>query len=728
MDVAKKVLLAYLEEDNAEKVFFRLLPLMDEDGVVREEAVKQWPAQGGLRIVPDRNEQYHFKDRMRTLGSFCMLDLTAFPIEANKIRTNKNFNPDRGEINQYIVYSDGIKALPDDLCYQVIAEENWQESIKTAATPLCYIQNDKGYFGPVSKAAEVLPETAVEVNEETVYTLECPDKAVRSFIWFKAAAKEESVEEKNVETEPTKEEHEEALEVGKPLTILDESKNFDDHIKDIAQPLSSTANLLHAAPQKEEPAEAAPQLTGTPLYRSVNTKPQTVKAHNPLHQVVESQWRAAKYEAPSAQVRQGADWRHVENPVDYCREALNKAWVSENVQEQIVNCVLELPGMTHRMEKALLKASGDHPIHGAVRLEMQELEAERLSLLIQLDKAREDLSAVREEALARLSKEQKDALERGKNEAAAVEKRIAELKEELNGLTEQKEALENAVADWQTQKLPAAMAAAMEQARYLVPLTNAPLRLKLRSGAALSAQTLVTRLTKALVITYDEAVNWLVLLALCPRVQFTHRKLGDSLLFIKKLAAALGLQDCLAVQESEQQQPLMCAEAPAATPALLATPYLQPLCGNELVRTAWLTENPQAGLASTVYKCEPWPIVEAPHADWDKAFAITGEPVSMEALKQLLKPVAAMNKAEKAFIDSLCDACSKVKNAPSANAFGAMAAYLKAAAPLMKGGFAAACDFACRQWLIPSALESAELAEALSPVLVGMPCAELIAK
>ena len=89
MDVAKKVLLAYLEEDNAEKVFFRLLPLMDEDGVVREEAVKQWPAQGGLRIVPDRNEQYHFKDRMRTLGSFCMLDLTAFPIEANKIRTNK---------------------------------------------------------------------------------------------------------------------------------------------------------------------------------------------------------------------------------------------------------------------------------------------------------------------------------------------------------------------------------------------------------------------------------------------------------------------------------------------------------------------------------------------------------------------------------------------------------------------------------------------------------------
>ncbi|MBQ2700495.1 MAG: hypothetical protein IJF65_04975 [Clostridia bacterium] len=718
MDVAKKVLLAYLEEDNEEKVFFRLLPLLDEDGVVREEAVKQWPAQGGLRIVPDRNEQYHFKDRMRTLGSFCLLDLTPFPVEANKIRTNKNFNPDRGEVNQYIVYSDTIKALPDDLCYQIIEGAQWQEAAASSVTPQCYVKLESQWYGPISKNVTELPEACDPLDEDMIFAVECPDGVQRSFYWppRKAAETPDS-------------EAEEVLEVGKSLTILDETKTFDDQLKDIAQPLSSTANFLHTQPSAIKHEEhPTPQLTGTPLYRSGATKPAGVKAHNLLHQVVESQWRAAKYEAPSAQLKQGADWRHVENPVDYCREALNKAWASETAQDQIVDCVLQLPGMTHRMEKVLFKAAGEHPLQGAVKLEMQELEAERLTLLVQLDKAREDLNAYREEAVSQLSLNQRNALEQSKKELADVQKRVSELKEELNALSGQKEALEKAVESWQTQKLPAAMVAVMEQARYLVPLNNAPLRLKLRSGSAIPVETLIRKLTQSLPLTHDEAVNWLILLALCPRVQFAQRKLGDSLLFIKTFVRALGLQDCLAVQEGEHQQPLMCAEVPSATPALLATSYLQPLCPDELVRTAWMTETARAGLASTAYKTAPWPVVEAPAISWEAPVITPSEPVSMESLKSLLKPRTAMSQPEKAFMDSISKACASIRSAPAASAFEAMAVYLKSAAPLMKGGFAAACDFACRQWLIPLALEHRELAEALRPVLAGLPCAHLLEK
>ena len=73
----------------------------------------RWADEGALRIVPDRAEQYHFKDRMRTLGSYCVMDLTHTTEEANKIRTNKNYNPAKGERNQYILFSDAVQPLPN---------------------------------------------------------------------------------------------------------------------------------------------------------------------------------------------------------------------------------------------------------------------------------------------------------------------------------------------------------------------------------------------------------------------------------------------------------------------------------------------------------------------------------------------------------------------------------------------------------------------------------------
>ena len=61
-------------------------------------------------------------------------------------------------------------------------------------------------------------------------------------------------------------------------------------------------------------------------------------------------------------------------------------------------------------------------------------------------------------------------------------------------------------------------------------------------------------------------------------------------------------------------------------------------------------------------------------------------------------------------------------------AFQAIANYLKAAAPLMDGGFAAACDYACKQWLLPLAADHPDLVQALQEALVGLPCAEDLKK
>ena len=122
MNFDRSLIFAYLEEDNLQRAYFRVLPLLSLEGDIRQEALQLWPNEGGLRIVPDRNEQHTFKTRMRTLGSYCVIDLRNQPPEAGKIRTNKNFKPDRGEINQYILYSDTVHELPSNTFFQLFAQ------------------------------------------------------------------------------------------------------------------------------------------------------------------------------------------------------------------------------------------------------------------------------------------------------------------------------------------------------------------------------------------------------------------------------------------------------------------------------------------------------------------------------------------------------------------------------------------------------------------------------
>lgn len=125
-------------------------PLLAASGDVQKEARAAWPDEGALRIVPDRAEQYHFKDRMRTLGSFCVMDLTHTTEEANKIRTNKNYNPAKGECNQYILYSDAVQPLPAHSFFEVMSGKADDAAALSAAavTPLFYIKDGRYAIGP----------------------------------------------------------------------------------------------------------------------------------------------------------------------------------------------------------------------------------------------------------------------------------------------------------------------------------------------------------------------------------------------------------------------------------------------------------------------------------------------------------------------------------------------------------------------------------------------------
>ena len=128
MSLPGKLCIGILEEDNPLKSYFRFKPLLVEaDG--RYEPYEQdasYPEEGCIRIVPDKNESYHFKARMRRIGLFCVVDLRAHPEENDKIRPNKNYQEGGSEHNACIIYSDVVREPAPGMIFEILPESDAQ--------------------------------------------------------------------------------------------------------------------------------------------------------------------------------------------------------------------------------------------------------------------------------------------------------------------------------------------------------------------------------------------------------------------------------------------------------------------------------------------------------------------------------------------------------------------------------------------------------------------------
>ncbi|MBQ7657180.1 MAG: hypothetical protein IJI53_01805 [Clostridia bacterium] len=412
MNFQGKAVLVYLEEDNIARAYFRVQPLMTQEGPLAEMTA-EYPDDGFLRIVPDKNEQHTFKERMRTLSGLCLVDLRFFPMDSNKIRTNKNYSPSRGETNQYIVYSDAVRALPDDLVYQVVAEGD----VRNAMTPCVYIRNGANIQGPFRKdnlenkadAAQLPPDSA-ELHSITLHGQDM------LFYWPKPAQEEKA--EAAAQPEPEKEAAPQPAPQEKPekpapapTKPVEPEKNAFEQIQSMNEQLGDHANRLRpassAAPVDFVPEQPAKPLIGTKLYQAPQRQMSPKRAHNPLMEVVENQryasrFEAGRYEAPGATIPQNTELKEVANPADAFKRALLGMCHSPEAQRQAVDIVLAQSGMRQNLAKALGHETNDLTL-AAMHSQLQELEAERLMTLMQLDDAKKNLSAAREQALGSLN-------------------------------------------------------------------------------------------------------------------------------------------------------------------------------------------------------------------------------------------------------------------------------------------------------------------------------------
>ncbi|MBR3016278.1 MAG: hypothetical protein IKH57_04255 [Clostridia bacterium] len=411
MNFQGKAVLVYLEEDNIARAYFRVQPLMTQDGPLGPMA-SDYPDDGFLRIVPDKNEQHTFKERMRALSGLCLVDLRSFPMDSNKIRTNKNYAPARGETNQFIVYSDAVRSLPDDLVYQVIAEGD----VRNALTPFVYIRNGANIQGPFRKddiqnsaGTAKLPPDSAALHSITLHGQDL------LFYWPKAVQPAQAeapapVPEKEAEKKPAPQEEPEPAPV-KPAAPEPQQNAFEQ-IQSLNEQLSENANRLKPAASAAVPVSYAPEqpakpLTGTKLYQTSQRQMSPRRAHNSLMEAVENQryasrFETARYEAPGATIPQNTELKEVANPADTFKRALLGMCHSPEAQRQAVDMVLAQSGMKPILAKALGRETNDLTV-AAMHSQLQELEAERLMTLMQLDDAKKNLAAAREQALGKLN-------------------------------------------------------------------------------------------------------------------------------------------------------------------------------------------------------------------------------------------------------------------------------------------------------------------------------------
>lgn len=580
-----KLFLALIEEDNEQRALFRVRPLLHEQGAFLSEELEALGDEGCLRIVPDKQEQHSFKERMRSLGTLCLIDLRPYDPEVNKIRQNKNYAPQRGENNRFVLYSDAVHELPAEGFYEVVSDPKAQQPL----TSSYYLRHGGNIRGPYARedgqpGGEL---NSLAPDSERLFALSLPGQRDRLLFWPLSEAKSEEAPEPPSPAEP--------------LTSI-------ERIRLLA---AETQPKLVATPEPVPEPEAPPglpggRLRGTPLKRvALRPKPPA---------------RAAQEQATPLQERLHAQ-------------------------------------------------------------QLQAMEAERLALLMELDRLRGDKQALLKEALL----EQGEAKEAAALEAEALEQRVALLRAELEGLMERRPA---------------------DQALTVKPAEPC--------GIDLAAKRIKEALCKAgFGADKDGAMHFLLLCLSLPAFRLNAPYAVDARLAAQALASALGIHDLSADargQDGCDAFAFQLADArgdavaglPRIVPGSLLKPEVSKREQRELRPLPELCFIPEEG-----FGFEPLPL---------------GKPVQLSGLERELResrrelPEAAMS-----LLEQLAKALEAQGKPLPLSLKRQLIDFLCAAQTLFEGGLPVALDRGIAGFVLPFVRLHGLEGKALLPLLAEMP-------
>ena len=779
-DINGTVTLAYVEEDNKQRVIFRVVPLCTREGVSFHDASEDFPDEGSLRIVPDKREQSTFKERMRDISGLCAIHLVNDGAkELIKVRQNRNYAPDAGEKNKLAIYSDVVCEFAEDGCFEVVQPG---QDASGALTRKVIIQKDKVLYGPGLKeeAASVsldslhpfgndrfllqniqndlLGSRMIYWDPEAIINWRQRRNAMRrkeraeekaeldaAMLTASAPAVEEIqpdtkpqqtvVREKTVEPRKRAEKNEKAekketpdktektekdrvtentaLPIGTKLDILDQQLTFDQQISRLDQGIGSTANrlMMDETPSEEEEPEIISHFNGTPLVPSA--KPITKSAARPesMHHVVEQQL----FQNNEGENR--SIYRMVENPIDSLNRCLDYVWQNADMRSQAIEKLSENETFMRDMLQIFRRRGLNTQASAAAQEQLAEIEAERLSLLMQLDSAKQNAKQYREEAIASLSQKLRAESEKLKNEIQALEKTKKKLTDETQALSQQNA---RQTIDFFSQNMQC-MSGAGEERIMLSPVIGCHYE-----ASELAEKLRVHMNESGYGINEDDAMGLLIYFSVNDTLCLCAATEADAARFAQVMLESFGLQSVSGtiLPESYVEVVSILPEDGQRTP----TVTIQSL-GTESMsiyghKTLYLATSHQIENYSTA-GLPAHPIVHVPTAI-KRAFGRVEDfqavqPASLSSFMDIRSDTHPMlSEADKWFAELKARIEKEEFAVPRATLID-MRRFIEVATRKVRGGFLAAADSAVCHWLVPAIRLGQIKPEHFASIVAGLP-------
>ena len=779
-DINGTVTLAYVEEDNKQRVIFRVIPLCTREGVSFHDASEDFPDEGSLRIVPDKREQSTFKERMRDISGLCAIHLVNDGAkELIKVRQNRNYAPDAGEKNKLAIYSDVVCEFAEDGCFEVVQPG---QDASGALTRKVIIQKDKVLYGPVLKeeAASVsldslhpfgndrfllqniqndlLGSRLIYWDPEAIINGRQRRNAMRrkeraeekaeldaAMLTASAPAVEETqpdtkpqqtvVREKTVEPRRRAEKNEKAekketpdktektekdrvtentaLPIGTKLDILDQQLTFDQQISRLDQGIGSTANRLtmDETPSEEEEPEIISHFNGTPLVPSA--KPITKSAARPesMHHVVEQQL----FQNNEGENR--SIYRMVENPIDSLNRCLDYVWQNADMRSQAIEKLSENETFMRDMLQIFRRRGLNTQASAAAQEQLAEIEAERLSLLMQLDSAKQNAKQYREEAIASLSQKLRAESEKLKNEIQSLEKTKKKLTDETQVLSQQNA---RQTIDFFSQNMQC-MSGAGEERIMLSPVIGCHYE-----ASELAEKLRVHMNESGYGINEDDAMGLLIYFSVNDTLCLCAATEADAARFAQVMLESFGLQSVSGtiLPESYVEVVSILPEDGQRTP----TVTIQSI-GTESMsiyghKTLYLATSHQIENYSTA-GLPAHPIVHVPTAI-KRAFGRVEDfqavqPASLSSFMDIRSDTHPMlSEADKWFAELKARIEKEEFAVPRATLID-MRRFIEVATRKVRGGFLAAADSAVCHWLVPAIRLGQIKPEHFASIVAGLP-------
>lgn len=779
-DINGTVTLAYVEEDNKQRVIFRVVPLCTREGVSFHDASEDFPDEGSLRIVPDKREQSTFKERMRDISGLCAIHLVNDGAkELIKVRQNRNYAPDAGEKNKLAIYSDVVCEFAEDGCFEVVQPGQDASGVLTRKV---IIQKDKVLYGPVLKEEassasldslhpfgndrfllqniqnDLLGSRMIYWDPEAIINWRQRRNAMRrkeraeekaeldaAMLTASAPAVEETqpdtkpqqtvVREKTVEPRKRAEKNEKAekketpdktektekdrvtentaLPIGTKLDILDQQLTFDQQISRLDQGIGSTANRLtmDETPSEEEEPEIISHFNGTPLVPSA--KPITKSAARPesMHHVVEQQL----FQNNEGENR--SIYRMVENPIDSLNRCLDYVWQNADMRSQAIEKLSENETFMRDMLQIFRRRGLNTQASAAAQEQLAEIEAERLSLLMQLDSAKQNAKQYREEAIASLSQKLRAESEKLKNEIQSLEKTKKKLTDETQVLSQQNA---RQTIDFFSQNMQC-MSGAGEERIMLSPVIGCHYE-----ASELAEKLRVHMNESGYGINEDDAMGLLIYFSVNDTLCLCAATEADAARFAQVMLESFGLQSVSGtiLPESYVEVVSILPEDGQRTP----TVTIQSL-GTESMsiyghKTLYLATSHQIENYSTA-GLPAHPIVHVPTAI-KRAFGRVEDfqavqPASLSSFMDIRSDTHPMlSEADKWFAELKARIEKEEFAVPRATLID-MRRFIEVATRKVRGGFLAAADSAVCHWLVPAIRLGQIKPEHFASIVAGLP-------